>query len=86
MKTAPVVSMASDTDHPFATIPEHQVWDLVEFMSFARVRVSYTYDNAAFRVNFLQVGMEQAQRLLNDWAGLDSFDAMEVFHPLETAE
>ena len=54
--------------HPYATVPCEWMWDLVEYLSFHRLNLSYHFDNLIFRVTFLCQSARAAQQLLDDWA------------------
>lgn len=59
------------SDHsglPYANIPSACMWDLVEYLSYQRVAVSYEYRSTHFVVCFLKTDQPTAQRMLDEWA------------------
>ena len=56
------------TGLPSADVPFPCMWDLVEYLSYQRVVVSYQYHASHFTVTFPRMEMEGAQRILNEWA------------------
>jgi hypothetical protein len=59
---------ASDNGPPQAVIPNHYMWDFVEYVSFQRVHVIYTYCDEHFTVSFPSTDRQGVQRLLDEWA------------------
>ena len=53
---------------PQAQVPFGCMWDLVEYLSYQRVSVSYQYEATHFTVTFPRQEPSSAQRLLDDWA------------------
>ena len=59
------------TDHtglPYAEVPFSRMWELVEYLSFQRVAVSYQYRPTHFVVTFPRQSKESAQLILDRWA------------------
>jgi hypothetical protein len=52
---------------PSAKVPFPCMWDLVEYLSYQRVVVSYQYHATHFTVTFPRSDMETAQVLLDEW-------------------
>jgi len=44
------------------------MWDLVEYLSYQRVAVSYEYQSTHFTVCFQRMDQAGAQKLLDEWA------------------
>jgi len=61
------VSISSETGMPYAVVPSAAMWDLVEYLSYQRVAVTYEYRATHFTVCFLRTDVESAQRLLDEW-------------------
>ena len=61
------VTVSDRTGLPYANVPTQSMWDLVEFLSFHRVAVSYEYRASHFTVCFLRSSRDTAQKLLDDW-------------------
>ena len=61
----------SPNTQPVAHVPEHAVWGVVEYLSYQRVRVSYSYEGDHFTVKFLQSDAETAQRLMDEWSSAE---------------
>ena len=57
---------------PSAEVPFPCMWDLVEYLSYQRVTVSYQYEATHFTVTFPKQDSESAQRLLDQWARMAS--------------
>jgi hypothetical protein len=53
---------------PRAEVPGQCMWDLVEYLSYQRVTVTYKYEATHFTVIFPRQDAPSAQRLLDDWA------------------
>ena len=64
---------------PYAEVPMSVMWDLVEYLSYQRVAVSYEYRSTHFTVCFLRSDLVTAQRLLDDWAGANVHTMEEAF-------
>jgi hypothetical protein len=43
------------------------MWDLVEYLSYQRVGVTYQYHATYFTVTFPRMDLESAQRILDEW-------------------
>jgi hypothetical protein len=43
------------------------MWDLVEYLSFHRLNLTYHFEDNGFRIVFLCQSLQAAQRLLDDW-------------------
>ena len=50
-----------------ARVPQDMLWSLVEFLSWQRVRVSYTYQGADFMVTFANSDAATVRRLVEDF-------------------
>jgi hypothetical protein len=53
---------------PCAQVPFASMWDLVEYLSYQRLVVSYQYEASHFTVSFPRMDMESAQRFLDAWS------------------
>lgn len=53
---------------PSAEVPFTCMWDLVEYLSYQRVAVSYQYEASHFTVTFPKQDVDSAQRILNEWS------------------
>ncbi len=53
---------------PRAEVPSAAMWDLVEYLSYQRVSVTYQYQATHFVVLFPRNDAVTAQRLLDEWA------------------
>ena len=53
---------------PKAEVPFSCMWDLVEYLSYQRITVTYRYEATHFVVTFPRQDAETAQQLLNSWA------------------
>ena len=53
---------------PTARVPFACMWDLVEYLSYQRIAVSYQYHASHFTVTFPKLDVEAAQGILNNWA------------------
>lgn len=60
------VSLSSD-GLPSAQVPFECMWNLVEYLSYQRVTVTYTYQDSYFTVTFPRMDREGAQRILDEW-------------------
>ena len=52
---------------PCAEVPFSCMWDLVEYLSYQRVGVTYQYHATYFTVTFPRMDQESAQRILDEW-------------------
>ena len=52
---------------PSAQVPFPCMWDLVEYLSYQRVVVNYEYHASHFTVTFPRMGLESAQRIVDEW-------------------
>jgi hypothetical protein len=52
---------------PVAYVPASSLWDLVEFLSYQRVSVTYRFEETHFAVVFPKSDLATAERLLADW-------------------
>jgi hypothetical protein len=65
----PRLSVSIDEQgHPYVRVPDVWMWDLVEYLSFHRLNLSYHFEHTHFRVVFRCQSAEKAQRLVDDWA------------------
>ncbi|HEY4329898.1 MAG TPA: hypothetical protein VGN88_09190 [Phycisphaerae bacterium] len=53
--------------HPTAQVPFACMWNLVEYLSYQRVFVTYQYEASHFTVTFPKMDVESAQRVLDEW-------------------
>ena len=53
---------------PQADVPLTSMWDLVEYLSYQRIAVSYHYRATHFTVSFPRQEVSEAQRILDEWA------------------
>lgn len=53
---------------PHADVPFSCMWDLVEYLSYQRVSVSYQYEATHFTVTFTRQEPSSAQKILDEWA------------------
>ncbi len=66
MRHALVVTL-DPAEIPCAEVPFPCMWDLVEYLSYQRVVVSYQYHASHFTVSFPRLDLESAQQILNNW-------------------
>ena len=67
--------VTSDADgFPSAQVPFDCMWDLVEYLSYQRVVVSYQYHPAHFTVTFPRMDTECAQRILDEWVHAGAYE------------
>ena len=52
---------------PCAQVPFQCMWNLVEYLSYQRVTVTYTYQESYFTVTFPRMVREGAQQILDEW-------------------
>jgi hypothetical protein len=57
-----------ETGIPQAQVPFSCMWDLVEYLSYQRIGVSYQYEATHFVVTFPRQLPPDAQRILDEWA------------------
>ena len=57
---------------PAAEVPFSCMWELVEYLSYQRVAVTYQYSASHFTVTFPRQDVASAQRLLDEWANSPS--------------
>jgi hypothetical protein len=55
---------------PCAQVPFACMWDLVEYLSYQRLVVSYQYEASHFTVSFPRMDVPSAQRTLDAWTKL----------------
>jgi hypothetical protein len=60
--------MTDSTGLPYAEVSASSMWDLVEYLSYQRISVTYQYHATHFTVTFLRQGLTMAQQLLDAWA------------------
>ena len=53
---------------PVAYVPPPLLWNLVEYLSYQRVSVTYRYEETHFAMVFPKSDLATAERLLSDWA------------------
>jgi hypothetical protein len=51
----------------YACVPQHVMWELVEYLAAQRANVLYNYAADGFTVTFQSMGQTAAQRLLDAW-------------------
>jgi hypothetical protein len=62
------LTVSSDTTGmPYAEVPCTSMWDLVEYLSYQRVAVTYQYRASHFIVAFPHQDVDAAQKILDDW-------------------
>jgi len=57
-----------DKGTPQAVIPNHYLWDFVEYLALQRIPVIYTYSNDHFTVTLPSTDRRGVQRVLDEWA------------------
>ena len=62
------VVISEATGLPIAEIADRDVWELVEFLSIQRIRVTYTYNLQNFIVSFHHSDVDSAQAVIDEWA------------------
>lgn len=80
MRSRLSVTVSDRTGLPYANVPTQNMWDLVEFLSFHRVAVSYEYRASHFTVCFLRSSQDTAQKLLDDWSVTASAEEVATVH------
>ena len=55
------------TGLPFAMVPFHCMWELVEYLSYQRVAATYRYESSYFTVTFPRMDVDSSQRILDEW-------------------
>jgi hypothetical protein len=60
--------ISDSTGVPAAEVPFSCMWELVEYLSYQRVAVTYQYHASHFTVSFPRQDVASAQRLLDEWA------------------
>jgi hypothetical protein len=63
----PLTVSSDPTGVPYAEVPCTSMWDLVEYLSYQRVAVTYQYRASHFIVSFPHQEVESAQRILDEW-------------------
>ncbi len=63
----PLTLTCDDAGIPCAKVPFPCMWDLVEYLSYQRVGVSYQYEASHFTVTFPRMELTKAQRILDEW-------------------
>lgn len=63
----PLTLSCDHSGSPMAKVPFPCMWDLVEYLSFQRVVVSYQYEASHFTVTFPRMELATAQRILDEW-------------------
>ena len=69
MRATPEVQVTPQTGVPFVRVGPREVWDLVEYLSWQRERVTYSHEDGEFVVRFPHRDPASAQQLLQRWAG-----------------
>lgn len=62
------VQISEQTGLPYAIVPSSCMWDLVEYLSFQRVQVTYDYRATNFTVCFARTDLAGAQAILDEWS------------------
>lgn len=62
------VQISEQTGLPYAIVPSCCMWDLVEYLSFQRVHVTYDYRATNFTVCFARTDQASAQAILDEWS------------------
>lgn len=66
--TRPKFHVRADYEgHPYIAVPDGWMWDLVEYLSYHRLSLTYHFEDNGFRIVFLCQTVQAAQRLLDDW-------------------
>jgi len=60
--------IADNSGVPYAEVPVSSMWDLVEYLSYQRVSVTYQYQATHFTVTFPRQDASAAQEILDQWA------------------
>jgi hypothetical protein len=55
------------TDVPIVSVNPDAVWDLVEYLSWQRVAVNYSYEGGHFVVRFTRSDRATAQKFVDEW-------------------
>jgi hypothetical protein len=63
----PLTVSVDATGVPYAKVPCASMWDLVEYLSYQRVTVTYQYQASHFIVSFTHQDLDAAQRVLDEW-------------------
>ena len=61
------VLVREETGTPYLYVPGEAMWSLLEFLSWQRVRASYTYETNRCAVYFLYADLQTARRLIDEW-------------------
>ena len=67
-----LIATPDDSGSPMTQVPSPCMWDLVEYLSFQRVAVSYQYEASHFTVKFPRMDLSMAQQILDGWSKLVS--------------
>ncbi len=67
------VQISEQTGLPYAVVPSSCMWDLVEYLSFQRVQVTYDYRATHFTVCFPRTDLAGAQAILDEWSRNQSY-------------
>lgn len=67
MRARPEIMELQGTGSPFLKISADELWAFVEFLSYRRERVAFSYHAAAFTVTFHQGNRQTLEVLLDDW-------------------
>ncbi len=63
-----LIVQVDETGIPAAEVPFDCMWELVEYLSYQRVAVTYQYHASCFTVTFPRQDAASAQRLLDEWS------------------
>ncbi len=82
MRPMLALRISEDTGMPCAQIPQQFVWELVEYLSLQRVRVTYAFNYSIqrFTVSFPRTELESAQQILNEWTCSEALRVPECVH------
>ena len=61
------VVISESTSIPHAEVPCNFVWELVEYLSYQRVSVIYSFRETFFLISFPRTSPRVAQEILDDW-------------------
>lgn len=61
------IQQTGDGAIPFALIPSADIWSLMEYLSYQRMRVHYEPHAAFYKVSFPHIEAPVAQQFMDDW-------------------
>lgn len=85
MKVQTVVRISENSGLPCVWLPEHVIWDFVEFMDIwhGNVVYGYCYSGDGFTLNFHRMDVPSVQQLFSHWIavrGCSSESIAPTFH------